>query len=97
MYIRTLQAKVKEMVQSIDNIRSQLYTIHRHIALTVTKRERQILDQISKGHTTDKIAQTLFISHHTVLSHRKNLMQKMDAPNAASLVRKGFEFGLLKI
>ncbi len=85
------------MVQQIDSYRRQIFTIHRNLNFKVSAREEQILEKISEGLTTDQIAKVMFLSPHTVLTHRKALMHKMGAPNAASLVRKGFESGLLKL
>lgn len=63
----------------------------------ITHRERQVLHLIAYENTCSEIAQVLFISDHTVNSHRKNLMEKLDARNTAGLVRRGFELGLLNI
>lgn len=63
----------------------------------ITDREKEILNKISFGLTTIEIANQLCLSTHTVLSHRRHLLQKMDANNTASLIRKGFEYGILAI
>jgi len=52
---------------------------------------------VSMEHTTKEIADALYISTHTVISHRKNLMIKLDVKNTAGLVRRGFEYGLLQL
>lgn len=62
----------------------------------ITRRETQILDMISKGFSTDEVSKRLFISHHTVETHRKNLLRKLQVQNSAQLVRRGFELGCLK-
>ena len=64
---------------------------------TVTTREREVLVGISKGLTTREIANSLFLSDHTIITYRKNLFSKLEVPNAPSLVRRGFELGLLKL
>ena len=61
----------------------------------VSQREYEILELVSLEYTTKMIALKLFISPHTVITHRNNLMAKLDAKNAAGLVRRGFEAGLL--
>ncbi len=61
----------------------------------VTERELEVLKLISKGYTNVEIADQLFISHHTVESHRKNLLSKLDAKNTADLVRLSLEKGLI--
>ena len=65
--------------------------------MKISKREKEVLRLIAHEYTTNEIAGRLFISAHTVVSHRKNLLLKMDVKNVAGLVRKGFESGYLKI
>lgn len=64
---------------------------------TLSQREKQVLQLISHEHNSKEIASQLYISEHTVISHRQNLLAKMDAKNTAGLVRRGFEKGLLRI
>ena len=54
----------------------------------LTPKERTVLSLVSSGLTTKEIADTLSISHHTVESHRKNLLRKCGAKNSAELVQK---------
>ena len=67
-----------------------------HQKLGISPREKEVLYLISNEHTSAEIASLLFISTHTALSHRKNLMDKLSVRNAAGLVRRGFELGLLQ-
>lgn len=62
----------------------------------VTRREKEILQQAAKGLTTQQIADVLFISPHTVESHRKNLMEKFEVKNLASAIRLATEYGLIR-
>ena len=63
----------------------------------ISKRELEVLHLISQEYTMKEIARQLYISRHTVVSHRKNLLEKMEARNTAGLVMKGFRFGLLHL
>ena len=63
----------------------------------ITKREQQVLELISLEYTSDEIAQEMFISTHTAHTHRKNLLNKLEAKNTAGLVRKAFECKLLPL
>lgn len=65
--------------------------------MKISNREKEILYLIAHEHTTNEIATMLYLSTHTVLSHRKNLLWKMNVRNVAGLVRKGFEKGLLEL
>ncbi len=62
----------------------------------LTNREREILFLIANEFTSDMIACKLFISTHTVISHRKNLLEKLDVKNVAGLIRRAFEVQILK-
>ena len=62
----------------------------------LTRREKEILELIGRGYTTQQIAAELFISTHTVESHRKNLMEKFEAPNTATVIKLATEFGLMQ-
>ena len=53
----------------------------------ITKREREVLLMVGKGHTSRDIAERLGVSIKTVEVHRANLMHKLDAGNAAALAR----------
>ena len=53
----------------------------------LTAREKEVLDLICEGFRTKEIADKLFISTHTVESHRRNLMLKLDVRNASMLVK----------
>jgi DNA-binding NarL/FixJ family response regulator len=61
----------------------------------ITRREKEILQLIGKGLTTIQIAEQLFISTHTVESHRKNLMEKFGVNNTTSVVKMATEYKLL--
>lgn len=61
----------------------------------LTSRERDVLLLIAEGFSNPQIAEKLFISPHTVDSHRKNLLTKFDTNNTASLIRIATKNGLL--
>jgi DNA-binding NarL/FixJ family response regulator len=62
---------------------------------TLTRREKQILHMIANGQTSIEISEELHISPLTVESHRRNLMQKFDAKNVASLIKIATQHQLL--
>jgi len=63
--------------------------------INITQREKEVLDLISYEYTTTEIARKLYLSPHTVITHRRNLFVKLDVRNVAGLVRRGFEEGIL--
>jgi len=61
----------------------------------ISRREKEVLKLIVQEHTTQEIANKLFISLKTVESHRSSLLAKLDARNSAGLVRIAMENNLL--
>lgn len=54
----------------------------------ISRREKQVLQLLGQNKTSDQIALALFISKHTVDSHRKNLLRKTESMNTLQLVMK---------
>lgn len=63
----------------------------------LSNREVDVLQLISNGYSSMKIGLQLSISTETVNTHRKNMRRKLKVSNTASLVRAGFECGVLKL
>lgn len=61
----------------------------------LTKREKEIINLIADGLTSQEIAEALYISPRTVETHRANLLQKLDIRNTAGLVRFAIENGFI--
>jgi DNA-binding NarL/FixJ family response regulator len=61
----------------------------------LTRRQREILQLIAEGHSTQEIAQMLSISVKTVETHRSQLMERLDIHDVASLVRYAIRVGLV--
>ena len=57
----------------------------------LSKREREILQLIAKGHTSHQIADELFIGKSTVDTHRKNMIRKLELSGAGELLRYAVE------
>jgi DNA-binding NarL/FixJ family response regulator len=79
-----LQYRCKKMNQnsmSIDSFKSFL------LAKDVSNREMEIIQQIIIGKSSKEIADSLFISYHTVTTHRKNINKKLNVKNPQDLIR----------
>ena len=61
----------------------------------ISRREKEVLILIVKEHTTQEIADMLFISLKTVESHRSSIISKLNVRNTAGLVRAAIEHRLL--
>ena len=64
-------------------------------AVTLTRREREVLALLIDGKKSEDISKLLFISKQTVDSHRKNLLNKTNCLNTASLISMAIKKGLV--
>jgi two-component system, NarL family, invasion response regulator UvrY len=62
----------------------------------LTTRETEILKLIAHGHSTQVIADTLFLSPHTVQTHRKSIIKKLNIKSPTEFVIYAMDLGLLK-
>lgn len=61
----------------------------------LTDREIEVLRLIVGEHSNSEIAEKLFISVRTVDTHRRNLLEKLQAKNTAGLVKYAIEKGII--
>lgn len=54
--------------------------------ITLSERESEIIIMIAEGLTNVQIAEQLFLSNHTINTHRKNIMSKLGVKNTAGIV-----------
>jgi len=66
----------------------------KHLNSQISPREKEIIQLLADGLTTKKIAARLFISPHTVETHRQNILLKLGLKNTAELVKYAIQKGL---
>ena len=64
--------------------------------ISLTDREVEIVKLIAEGLTTKDIAEKLFLSFHTISTHRKNIFRKAGITNSSELVRYAVRRGLVE-
>lgn len=62
---------------------------------TLTEREQQVLDGMSRGLSNAGIGRELFLSEDTVKTHARRLFRKLGAADRAQAVALGFRWGFL--
>lgn len=62
----------------------------------LTKREKEIISLLAGGKSTIDISEMLFISHHTVSTHRKNIGNKLGITAFSELLKFAAAFELIK-
>ncbi|MFV5702517.1 LuxR C-terminal-related transcriptional regulator [Flavobacterium sp. XS2P12] len=53
-----------------------------------TKREQEIVEKLAQGMKFNEIAKELFISPHTINTHKKNMLKKADCKNTPELIAR---------
>ena len=90
-----LSQKISDIVlQEISDIKKDTGEIGVDV---LTNRECEILQLISEGNSTKKIAEVLFISPKTVESHRANIMEKLDIHNIPELTKYAIRAGITSL
>jgi DNA-binding CsgD family transcriptional regulator len=69
--------------------------VENNFSLNFTIKEKLILNEIATGKTFNEIAQTLYISPHTVNTHKKNILKKSNCKNTAELITKCIREGVI--
>ena len=64
---------------------------------TLSEREIDVLKLLATGKSNKEIAEQLFISIHTVISHRKNISNKIGVKSTAALVIYAVANGLIDV
>lgn len=72
-----------------QKVLEQFQNVHDAVRQTpvLTRREKEILHLLGEGLTGPQIAGKLFLSAYTVETHRKNLMQKLNARSTQMLLK----------
>ena len=80
-----------------EHVRAQMKRSDEGRREELTLRELDVLKRISEGKNTQEIAQELCVSTTTVDTHRRHLMDKLDARNVADLIMTAISKGIIPI
>ncbi|AKD04968.1 response regulator transcription factor [Pontibacter korlensis] len=67
------------------------------VATNLSPREIEIIQLIAAGKSSIEIADKLFLSPHTINSHRKNILRKLNIKSPAELIVKALDLGIVKL
>lgn len=80
-----------------EQVRNQMRRSDEGRREELTQRELDVLKCISEGKNTQEIAQDLCVSTNTVDTHRRHLLDKLDAKNVADLIMTAVSRGIIPI
>ncbi len=81
-----------KVLESMNHIQNQDES---NSTADLSQRELEIIQLIVEEKTASEIAECLFLSEHTVRTHRRNIMQKIGVKNTAGLVMYAVKSGLI--
>lgn len=90
-----LLKRIESLIRETSN-NTPAETANSEALESLTKRERQILTMIAGGMTSAQIGKELKLATNTIISHRQNLMTKLDLHSTAEVTRFAMENGLMK-
>lgn len=78
---------IYDSAEDIGNIIVKLLDLreHENISNELSNREKDIIVEVAKGLTNKQIADKLFLSVHTVMTHRKNIANKLQIHSPSGL------------
>lgn len=103
-------AKKTELLQAIETILNgsnyfsenikdiytkSIFDQDKEAQIILTQREKQILQLIAQEHTTQEIADTLFLSKYTIEGYRTSLISKLKVKNLVGLAKYAIKLGLV--
>lgn len=75
-------------VEKLAEKNNELHTLH------LTKREKEIIKFSANGMSSNEMADKLFLSPHTINTHRRNIYKKLGINNIKELIKFAYDEGL---
>jgi DNA-binding NarL/FixJ family response regulator len=76
-----------EMLESLKQNKNIIFNRQNKNIPKISEREFEVLKLISEGLTNQEISNKLFTSRRTVETHRRNLIEKTQTRNTATLIK----------
>ncbi|MDR1652951.1 MAG: helix-turn-helix transcriptional regulator [Prevotellaceae bacterium] len=92
--LKTAKSVIKKLTDNTFISVQKLYSLRQRTGLSL--REIEILKLIKEGKISKEISSQLFISVHTVNTHRQRILEKLDADNSLEAVKYASALGLLE-
>ena len=83
LHLHSTESEIKDVLSKSAGLIKTEEPEHEGEELTI--REKEVLKMVALGHSNKIIADKLFISIHTVISHRKNITEKLGIKSISGL------------
>lgn len=93
------QASERPPLRSVGGLRDWGDTSRamRSRASRLSRKELLVLGELARGGSTESIGEALYVSPHTVRTHIKNILRKLDAKSRAHAVAIGLTEGVIEL
>ena len=81
MHVTDDLEEIKKKIMSVVKINKDIEEEKESLSI----REKEIISYVVRGHTNQEIADKLFLSVHTVMTHRRNIAKKLQIHSATGL------------
>ncbi len=96
--IITIYDSKSELLHKIENVfKKILVSTDSTPNIELSEREKEILKYVAMGYTNKEIADKLFLSVHTVMTHRKNITAKLGIKTISGLTLYAILNGLVSL
>lgn len=90
--INFFSGKIVEVLIEFSMKRTPVHVPHE----SLTAREKDVFNLVAQGKSTQEIADELFLSVHTVYTHRKSILKKLACKSASEVVNYAYSHGLIE-
>lgn len=89
--------RIRAIFERLQRLAAEVKRIHEIDTSILTTRELEILKKIEAGMTNSEIAESLFLSLHTVKNHVHNMLTKMNCKNRREAVHLAHTNGWISV
>ena len=86
-YIKVIDGKTFIELDHISEVEQELETMRNDRFNVLSSREREILQLVVDGLSSEEISEKSFVSIHTINMHRKQIMKKLGVKSLAEMIR----------
>jgi len=97
--VLTINDSQSTIIHKLQKIINKIKLTHNDTitAQELSDREKEILKAVAQGHTNQEIAEKLFLSIHTITTHRKNITAKLGIKTISGLTLYALLNGLVNL
>ncbi|WP_010177322.1 LuxR C-terminal-related transcriptional regulator [Aquimarina agarilytica] len=95
--VTTAMTQIDDFYLEVNTVLESSKYIEENVSFytSFSKREKEIIKWVCNGKNVNEIADILFLSHHTVIKHKKNIYKKAGFDSKIQLIEFALNFNLI--